>query len=586
MKTALVLLEHDLSLDDIHHLRKLSKCSVVIGPKTLREKCSVYGIEWRSLEDLTSPGSIYEAAAFLEELSLLKYDNTTVAKSVMYQGYELWWMHYTDLYLNFCLPYTQYKSLLEYLKDMEIVYFIDPPYRDLFTFFLSAHNRKVILFQNVQKRIGRLLPIGVIVQLFLTLVCIPLLILKRAKILIFTGDKFAPSKDYDPRMEYIYTELRERKLSYVEFVRSLESWKTVISHACIRLRPVIYPVAVRALGTCMSVCTGALSRRHRALHAFIQSIPQNGDDRFKLLVSTFYLRDVDSDIWAIRFYTYILKGIGIRAAFFTAPMARNFVVVLASKLNNIPTVGILHGAASRAYNGYDFLPTYTGNKTLSLDRYGVWSEWWKEYYTENNKLYTEEQLVVSGPMRPLSKDIEIKAHGTNLGGVKKVLFVSEQLAVPEEVLPFLSKLLETHGIEVYMTFRPYRDEFEMWLKANHPQVLSRIGESHIIRTGIKDAIAQSDVVVGTHSTAVLEALFELKPIVFFATKKWGDYFTLKSFHPQYNFYAEDFQALIECIRKSDQIPEIVLRGLLERFFGDPYQNGSKWAVDQLELFSK
>ena len=155
--------------------------------------------------------------------------------------------------------------------------------------------------------------------------------------------------------------------------------------------------------------------------------------------------------------------------------------------------------------------------------------------------------------------------------------------MPDEVVPYLTALVKDKNISVYLTFRPYRDSFENWLREHHPEILVQFPEEKIIRTGIKDALSQCEVAIGTMSTAVIEALFQHKVPILFYTKKWGDYFSLKEYEGG-NFFADAPEELIEKIKKARSIPREVLKDLQERYFGDPYQNGSKWVVDQLEGF--
>ena len=580
-KNIVVIFAQELSAAEKKHFSHLPKGTTIVGPQKLQHEFDAQGFEWVDLAPLLQAGSIYEASALLEELSVFTLPNgTRVTKAAVYKEYELWWIHYTSLFLNFCLPYTQYKKLFGYLAGFEHVYMYKPSHKALTSLFLQSHGKKLTILGEKSFAWARI-PFGVVLQTVLTILSLPILVLKRKKILFFTGDKFAAKKDYDARMGFIYEEMRGRNASFVEFVRSLESWKTVLGHFIERKRPVVYSVPILMLGHVISTLTLAQYRRSRAVDAFMPKYEGDSETYFKFLLATYYVKHADGDIWSIRITRCILTMLGIRSGFFTAAMERNLPLVIACKLQGVPTVGILHGVSSRHYNMYDFLATYDGSKTLSVDTYGVWSEWWKSYYLENNKAYHEEQLVVSGPMRPITRQEGVVSKSRAVGSPKKVLFVSEQLAVPEEVLPYLKALIDSPGIDVYMTFRPYRDGFELWLRQHHPDVLDKIGEDHIVRSGIKDAITLCDMIVGTHSTAVLEALFEHKPIAFFATSKWGDYFNLQGFHSEYTFYAHTIDELIKVVQKSHEVPESVLMSLSERFFGDPYQNGSKWVVDEL-----
>ncbi len=559
-----------------------TQIKTVIAPREL-EKEIPKNISFTAIEDFVQPGSIYDATSLMRELSLLKLDDgRRLAKIFTYHGYELWWMYCNSLFSYFCLPHTQYEKLLEHLKSFSKVYLYRSPYKNLFYHYLRAQQIEVGIIRDRRFRILSLLPFGIFIQIFITLLSLPILVVKKRKFMIFIGDKFEKKQDYDFRMRFIYKELRQRNLFFVEFIRSLESWKIVLQHALFRKRPVIYSEAVAFLGHLASF----FSYRKYEFKKNLKYILHNeikSDKKFKIYIASHYLVNVHNDIWSIRIMSWILKIIGIKSAFFAAALDRNFHSFLGCKLNSIPTVGILHGVASKNYNIYDFLPGFDGKEMISVDRYGLWSEWWKKYYLENTKAYRSEQLFVSGPMRPLEKRYDPIPLVKNKADFWEVLFVSEQLAVPEEVLPFLETLLNEKRIHVTITFRQFRDGFKDWLLKNNPKILQH-PNLKIASGSLQDAIKYIDVAVGTHSTAVLEALLVLKAPIFFQTNKWGDYYNIKSYDDNQSFFADDPSDLLKKIEAVKLVEREKLKNLQERYFGDPEKNGSKWVVDQLEDF--
>jgi len=558
---------------------------VIVASTQFKSVIDSYRLLFVDIDSLIETGSIYEANAFLEELSLLKLPNgSLLAKSFTYKGYELWWTHYNSLFLYFCLPYTQYKKLLNYLKNFSNVSLYHPSYGDLFSCYLRAYQRRVIVARELSFQSPAFLPFGVLLQLVITLLCLPILMVRKYSVLVFTGDKFEKTQDYDFRMKFVYKDLRQKNISFVEFIRSRESWWVVLQHAFTRKRPVIYSEAVAFVGRFCSIISGG---RRWAKHKFGPNVfasETNPEARFKLLVATQYLLGVHDDIWAIRIMRWILRAIKIKASFITAALERNFNTVLGCKLNNIPIVGILHGIASQHYNVYDFMPEFDGEKNLSVDKYGLWSEWWKEFYFKNSKTYRPEQLYISGPMRPLEKDTEnFEDPIIRRSGPTKVLFISEQLAALNEAMSYLEELIKNQTFDLSIKFRPSGDGFEEWLLENQPQLIEK-NKIRILRGNIQDAIKECDVVVGSHSTAVLEALFHFKIPIFFNTQKWGDCFKLKDYGDNHPFFAENPQELIEKIKNTPLISGDGLRDLRERYFGDPYKNGSRWVVEQLEEY--
>lgn len=540
----------------------------IIAPATLEPEVRAKNVAFETLESLVDPGSIEEATAFLHELATATLpDGTRVSESITYQGYELWWVNYDELYVRQCLPYTQYRRLLAHLKEYSNITLEAPPAAALFYIFLQAHGCRY----SIQGNVRRFPPVGIWLQVFISLVSWPVLMLMRPKIMMYTGDLFDPPRDHSFRMRLIYDELRARKLPFIEFIRSLEPVTTVLAHAGKRRRPVIYSYAIKVVIVWLF---GRDTSR--------EPLPRASDPEraFKLALASTSLGNVQATIWCVRVMTWFIRSIGVRAALIPSASSRTFHEVLGCRLAKIPTIGILHGAASKYYNVYDFMPEYRGAKRLSLDVYGMWSQWWRDYYLANGKAYTADQLVVSGPMRPLTVPPVPRVRARH--GALRVLFIAEQLAEPGEILPYLEALMQAEGLELFFKFRSYSDGFEEWLKVQRPDLLERVDSAHILRGTMPDAIAHADVVVGSHSTAVLEALLSLTPIVFFYTKKWGDYFSLEPMNARYGIFAKNPKQLIEYVVQSKNAPEETLKELRDMFFGDPYKNGSAWVVDELQ----
>lgn len=554
----------------------------VIAPKVLESKCRERQLNFIDIETLIDSGNVQEAAEFLRSLSLLKvYDGRRLSKIITYQGYELWWIHYDDLMYKFCLPYTQYVRLLAHLKNYTYVYLYKPPFSDLFEYYLESYEVEYTLESQFTSK----LPLGLLFQVFLS---IPFLLwakMLNPKIMVWSSDLFDPPRDHDFRMRFIYEELRKRKICFTEFIRSLESSSTIFKHAHKRKRPVVYSFAINKVAYKLG---NFFDKRHKK--RFLKLVLSNSTDplrRFQFKVASCYLQNVSGDIWGIKTSSFILQFLGIKTAIIIAAFCRNFTEVLACKIQGVHTIGILHGFSSKDYNVYDFMPEFDGEKSLSLDKYGVWSEWWRDYYIKYSKVYDYRQLYVSGLMRPIVED-----HGLGLKKIFsvsdseariKVLFVSEQLASPGEILPYLKALLEVETLSIFIHFRAYRDGFEEWLKLNSPEIIEKIGKDKIFRGNIHNSITACDVVVGSHSTAVLEATLQIKPFVSFHTQKWGDYFELRTFNNG-SFFAENPQELVSRVKKSTFVSTEVLKEMQKRFFGDPHRNGSKWVVEEAQKF--
>lgn len=543
----------------------------LVAPATLASEAAERGLAFEAIENFTDTQSIKDAAAFLGRLARATLsDGTRVSKTVVYEGYELWWMHYDELFYRQCLPYTQYRRLLARLAEFSNVSIYKPPAPALFYAYLRAYGCRCVVL-GARRAIP---PIGVWLQVALSLLSWPLLILKRPGILLYTGDYFDPPRDHSFRMKPLYEELRARKLRFVEFIRSLEPARTVLQHAMRRRRPVIYSHALKAIVSWTASLFGERTFDMRV---------RDPETSFLLALSTMHVRNARGSIWSIKVLNWLIRSVGIRAALIPAASSRTYHEVFACKTAGIPTVGVLHGAASKFYNVYDFMPEYDGAKHLPLDRYGLWSEGWREYYLKHGAIYAAEHLRVSGPMRPLARPLVSEPTKRLVDAPIKALLVPGELSDPEEIMPYLRRLMDAPGISLYLTFRPYRDAFEAWIRVREPELLDRLGTERILFGNIHDAIAQCDVAVGCYSTGALEALLQLKPIVFFKTRKWGDYFDLRTY-ARGAFFAKDPAELVERVRASEHLPRESVKALQERFFGDPHRNGSAWAIDEIESY--
>jgi hypothetical protein len=100
----------------------------------------------------------------------------------------------------------------------------------------------------------------------------------------------------------------------------------------------------------------------------------------------------------------------------------------------------------------------------------------------------------------------------------------------------------------------------------------------VVSGPIDEAIRLTDVVVGSHSTGLLDSLAAGKPIAIIYTRKWGDYFELS-----------DIKNCSVVISRTPEIfiynilnPDIsVMRRIKDHYLGENIRDGAIWVVDQL-----
>ena len=567
--------------DSLPHLVRRG-VSTIIAPASLAEEVRDHGRDFVDIDSLVDFGSIYEAAALTERLTQITLpDGRRLTELLTFQGYELWWIHYDALYHRFLFPLTQYRRLLEKLVEFSEVQLYGVPNLPLFRYYLKAHGVRCV---NLQRWRARILwwkcLLREIFDSLLSFLALILLKGRGAKVLLHPcfGDLLDYPHDYDFRMRRIFEELRARNIAFVETVRSTQPLRGMLRHARIRWRPVIYSSSLVAL---IYLVGNTLSGRGNLQRKVVQQMADRPpEERFLASVAMHYQRNARNPVAAIRLLGAILRWLDIRVAFVLHPSARSLHELIACKLNNIPTVGIQHGAGKRFYIVSEYMTGYDGARSLGTDVFGCWSEYWYNEYRQYSQVIRPEQLRIAGHLRPVPAELLSTREQPHDPDVIRVLHVSDTIVDPREPLPYLRALAADPQFRVTIKARPMiQDQLVAYLRDHAPDVLSQI---EVITGDIHQAIAQNDLVVGCYSTAVLEGLLQLKPLVFFNTQRWGDYFEFQAIEAAHNFFAESPEVAPECVRAVLQTPRETLEQLRDYFWGDPTRDGGKWAVDQIE----
>ena len=113
-----------------------------------------------------------------------------------------------------------------------------------------------------------------------------------------------------------------------------------------------------------------------------------------------------------------------------------------AKKNNIKTIGIMHGLAFKEYVYSETMPGLKFKKNFKIYHFGVWSEYWYEYYKKNSSIV--DNLEISGPLSKKNKFI--KSSG------EKFLFLIEPLLDINELVNY----------EKF--FEKYHDKFSLKLE--------------------------------------------------------------------------------------------------------------------------
>jgi len=272
--------------------------------------------------------------------------------------------------------------------------------------------------------------------------------------------------------------------------------------------------------------------------------PQTSDFEEFIFVKK-YLRSAEKMLFQIDFWKSIFEKTKPLAFISWFYSSRTASLIGAAKQCGIPTIGFMHGVSVRSYMCHEFIKEFRG-QAIGPDYFGTWSTWWKNYFIENSSIYPREGIQVSGPLRPIKNSTKEKFEWTK-GSLIKVFIVSEGHMNPEHLGPYIEKILHDNRFEITFKIRPFgRDAFWEKVKEFEPFNHKSI---KISRESSPEAFINCDIVLGSHSTAVLEALTIGKPIALINTPKWGDYFSISQSNKRSQFWIDSPESVVDSLIK-------------------------------------
>lgn len=532
------------------------------------------------IADFEQNESLAVANEFLKKVSTSRdICGRRISDKANWKGFKLWWIYYEWIFVKYGLVYSQYETLFSALDSAEELEISvqNESLRKLIQYYAYASGIKITKITKtpwLKNAIKQTVP--ALLKLFMSILCLPFLIWKHPKYALFTSDYFSPHGKFDFRKKNIYQEFSARQLRYVEFIRTLHPPSTLLRQFFKRRRPVLY---LEAMLTIFSFLDD--------LAEFFQPAwKQNGKLPFETLVA---LSVVKRRFWRnkgeILFLKIMLQLLGVRTMMIASLSPRTLHLMVACKLTNVKVVGIMHGVSMRSYVISEFMENLESDyDQMSNDVYGVWSEGWIDYFNTYSKVLKKDRLQVSGFLRfePLQKIDTQKYASFRKAHQLNVLWVSEPLLDFNEAEPYLEALLNDPTLHIIFKVRPNRDIVLETLREKRNDLLEKMT---VMDCPIDEAIVISDVVVGSNSTGVLDALRYDKPIVTFKTRKWGDYFDLVSYHQIPNIYSENEEDFLNNIHRAHEIPKASLQKLKYFFFDIQERDGGKWIVDRMQEYA-
>jgi hypothetical protein len=376
---------------------------------------------------------------------------------------------------------------------------------------------------------------------------------KEYLVCIWSGDFWNEKSSGDFRLGPLFHQLDCDEIKYIEFIRdSRLSLYLTIKNLVRRRRPVIY--------------YGFFSRLSRLIYKFAPVVEAGDIKPYDLRLFKF-LRYYSTNKFEIGLIKWIFDRLQITHLIAWEFSERQAPLIFAAKVKGIPIFGFMHGAGMRCYMIHEFIKV---NPKLSnpvlIDNYGVWSEWWREYYLENSNIYGKVEVV-----RPLKEGFSVRAHAAvkrrenRVEQRLKILWVCEPLIDPLDIINYLD--LAVKNGEVLLKVR---DESEPGFLAKLFRLRPEYRSLPVVKGDIYSAISLVDVVVGSHSTAVLDAALLDTALLLVNSQKWGNYFELDE-----TVFCQDTD---EFVKKIQDLPVQDLHLLRQRFFGSSERHCASWLV--------
>ena len=257
----------------------------------------------------------------------------------------------------------------------------------------------------------------------------------------------------------------------------------------------------------------------------------------------------------------------------------NYELITACHALGLPVLGFQHGVFNKFHAGLMAFG-FSGARTHAFDRYGVWSDLFRDRLLRDSALFDPERVFVSGPVRP-PEESALRRTGVQGSRPKapserviRVLVVSEPLARKREVAPYLQELLRDPQFEVCLKLRPGESGRSLE-EYGLPE-----GRVRLLQTGtVFDALAEADVAIGTYSTVLYEAVLAQVPVVWMKTSRaYGRELSEENLAGT----AGRPEELPGAIRKAVAQPELELRRIRETVWGKDIHNGSESLVGELK----
>jgi len=512
------------------------------------------------ISDYVKSPNIKETRKFTESIFASNEDFLSMFKC---QNYLIGWSWFDETY-QLAKNYISIKSLIEELNyqnhNQIIAHNLDNKFNKILK--LSLFDKKIIIHRDESKKeyLLKFLTINFLYFVVSFLMFI-FLIFKRPKVALYTGDYVYQTNDYDLRLRNLYNILRQKNIYFFEFIRP-NKFSSFIKNILLRRRFAIY----------FTFLQNFLNYFYKK-KVFHES-PKNIEESFLFNLYGSNLALEKTVNFYRRFFRYLKLEKFVAIEF----SSRNAGLVIAAKLENVKTIGIMHGLQRKEDSCHEFMENFNDKNKLGCDFYGLWSDYYLSYYKKYSKVFDHSGLEVSGLLRP-PDNLSCKPY-KRVSGEKIYCLIISELHLPiNECYKFYLALLECENMELAIKSRPMIEDFFVKKLCEFDRRFEGIRH---FSCDIEDIADKFDVFIGTNSTAVLEASIFNRISILFETKTFKDYFEIDSLISNKSLLIKDYKSICKEIehRVNNEKRLNTINKIKNRFFGSN-ENGAKWVLHKI-----
>lgn len=518
-----------------------------------------------SLESFVTEYRIDQVQIFFKNICEYKENQNFNVDNYKRGSLSLWWLYNRLIYENICLYSFKYEKLLSLLIDNENSEFeiitSDVKLKFLIKHYCSFHGIKVTIFHSFINKAN--LFFSTVTKLFLTFLSLIFIFFSERKILIFTSNNFSKFGNFDYRFFSLFSKLKSEKIRYFIGIRTTNYPGTVLFRFIKRFKPVIFFDSINEVSDLIYPSCSSNFKSSSYL-GYLSNVNNFAN-----------LKSIDLSLCIHRF---ILKLANPLSALIADNCERSNILLVSCNQLLIPTIGIMNGVETIYYNVQKFNHfAINSNHLLRQKHYGVWSDGIKQYYLKKSKLYSLENLEISGKLR-VSGNKSTKAF-FEYRQVVNICWLIEIHVNIFELIPFIKVILDNPQFNLTFKLDPTKpnNSIEYFNKLSNLLKGYKLNSTGIT---IEEASLKFDLFVGAFSTALIDVVSFYTPILIIKTNQWGNYFDISGVDSLIVSCKDELLSKIENLNYDDQLI------FKNTFAPENIYSGPDWIIKKFNQYKK